>query len=298
MLPVTITDYWDRLMTMAFPEMPSHAGEFPTYDVQVKGIKIHFAKTGHGPPLIAIHGWTNNWEGWIPIVPYLKDEFTLYLLDLPGFGNSDNLPHYSVRIAADYIAHFSSRLPAKPSLFSVSMGSFVAADIILRYPDKVKKAILTGPVIKDGKPKYVPEALDIFLKTVNRSPVSQSALKRMIETRAAAYIAAKYLNMYHWNREIVDLYGMIGKKLVRKEAYVEMGISATEYDLHKTLLSIKKPVLLILGDKDFYTSPDFVKKDVLPFNKQLRLSVIPGAGHVTPWEKPEEVASLLSDFLK
>ncbi len=217
---------------------------------------------------------------------------------MPGFGNSGDLPHYSIQSTADYLSKFIKTLSEKPSLVSVSMGSFVAADIALRYSKNIYKAILTGPVIKDGRHKHIPTAFDLIFRAVQKSSLTKAALKRIIETRAAAYFAAKYLNMYRWNREIVDLYGMIGKKLVRKEAYVDMGVSASKYNLKSTLAHLSLPTLLILGDKDIYTSAQIVRKEILPLNKNLKLSIIKEAGHVTPWEKPQKVASQIIKFLK
>jgi len=289
--------YYQRLKSFLFPyASTSHYKQFKCIQKSVNGIKLNYVKVGRGEPLVFIHGWTNNWQGWIPIVTHLRQKFTLYLIDLPGFGHSGDLPHYSVQIAADYISKFIKTLPAAPSIVSLSMGSFVGADLTLRYPNSIKRAILTGAVVADSKHKRLPATVELFLRAVRKSTISKAALKRLIETRAAAYFAAKYLNMYRWNREIVDLYGMVGKKLVRKEAYVDMGISASRYDMKNTLTRLSVPTMLILGDKDIYTSAEIVKKEILPLNKKLFLSVIKDAGHVIPWEKPKEVAALITKF--
>lgn len=270
---------------------------YPTFKKKIKGLNLNFAKVGRGKPLVFIHGWTNNWEGWIPLAEKLKKHFTLYLLDMPGFGHSADLPHYSIQKAADYISGFIKTLSDKPSLVSVSMGSFVAAEITKRYPKIIYKTILAGSVINDGRHKHIPTAIELFLKAINKSSLSRAAIKRLIETKAVAYFAAKYMNMYRWNREIVDLYGMIGKKLVRKEAYVDMGVSASKYDLKSTLTKLSVPTLLIHGDKDIYSSYKFIAKSVIPANKNLSLKVIKDAGHVTPWEKPAKVANIIKKFL-
>lgn len=271
---------------------------YPTFKKKIDGFNLNFAKIGHGSPLVFIHGWTNNWEGWIPLSEKLKKDFTLYLLDMPGFGHSADLPHYSIQKAAEYLAGFIKTLPDKPSLVSVSMGSFVSAEIAMRYPKIIHKAILTGSVINDNRHKHIPSAIELFLKAINKSSLSKIAVKRLIETKAVAYFAAKYMNMYRWNREIIDLYGMIGKKLVRKEAYVDMGLSAAKYDLESTLTKLSVPTLIIHGDKDIYSSYKFIAKNVILTNKNLSLKVIKNAGHVTPWEKPAKVASFIKRFLE
>lgn len=277
----------------------SHADLFPTFQKKIGGVTVNFARTGKGRPLVFIHGWTNNWEGWIPNVKYLEKHFSLYLLDMPGFGHSSDLKSYSVQKTADIIARFIKKtIRKKVSLAAVSMGSFVAADLTLRYPHLIKNTILTGAVINDGRHTTIPKAVNKSLKFLNKSPKGGKILKKAIETRAAAYLFGKYLNMYKFNKKIIDDYGMIGKKLVRKNAYIQMGISAFSYNLENTLKNVKRPLLLILGDKDIYTSYIYVMKNILPANKNLTLKVLKDAGHVTPWEKPKEVAYLINKFTK
>jgi len=293
-----LKEYYQVLYKLLFPVYKSHAHEYFSYQKKVKGIKINYAKVGHGPIILFIHGWTNNWEGWIPIVEYLQDDYTLFLVDLPGFGDSGNLPKYSIPICADYIASFLKTLPTKcQAVVGVSMGSFVTADLALRYPKLMHRAILNGPVIKDGRFRIIPPAIDIFLKTVQKSSLSERALKRLVETRAVAYLLAKYLNMYKFRKDIVDSYGMVGKKKVRRQAYVEMGISASGYGLLEVLCQVSLPTQLIIGNKDVYTSYNFIRRQILPCNKNLTLSIIPNAGHVVPWEKPKEVAEAIKNFL-
>lgn len=271
---------------------------YQTFKMQANGVLLNYAKIGSGPPLIFIHGWTNNWIGWVPIVKYLKNRFTLYLIDLPGFGDSGHLPHYSIEIAADYVAAFINTLNLQiPAVIGVSMGSFVAAEVASRYPHLIKTSILTGPVLKDNHNKILPDTLHVFLQTIQKSQMSETALKRLIETRATAYFLAKYMNMYKFKQDLVDNYGMIGKKKLTKEAYVEMGISGSGYNLFNKLARLHLPTQLIIGEQDKFTSPIFIKTKLLPMNKSLSLVVIPKAGHVVAWEKPSQVAKAIKDFL-
>ena len=57
--------------------------------VQVGGLTTKYEKIGAGPLFVLLHGWANNWEAWLPIVPALADRFTLIIPDLPGFGGSE-----------------------------------------------------------------------------------------------------------------------------------------------------------------------------------------------------------------
>lgn len=278
----------------------AYATEYPEQKMNVNGIKINYAKAGTGPILVLVHGWANNWISWVPVANYLRQHYTVYLIDLPGFGDSDNLPEYSVELAAKCVIGFVKKLPAKPAaLIGLSMGSMVVAEAGKINSTIVKNLILMGPVIKNGNLKnIVSHTVESSLKIINNFPVSQIFLKKIIETRVAAYSMSKYINMYKFNKFLVDEYGMIGKKKMRREAFVQMGYTGASYDLNNTLTDYQLPVLLIYGKEDKISSPVFVKKTLLKQNRRIQLKVIPEAGHVVPLEQPRKVATSIDQYLK
>ena len=50
---------------------------------------IYYQRLGQGPDLIMLHGWGNDVSSFWGVTDFLKDDFTLWLIDLPGFGRSD-----------------------------------------------------------------------------------------------------------------------------------------------------------------------------------------------------------------
>jgi pimeloyl-ACP methyl ester carboxylesterase len=286
-----------RIHSFFFPTYPNHTHLYHPQKTSIIGKKINFVKVGNGPPIIFIHGWTNDWEGWIPVIPYLQSKFSVYLVDLPGFGHSDDLLNHNVEAAAKYLSLFIKKeIKKKTTVVGVSMGSFVATDMGIQSPQIIDKVILTGPVINNDGHHLFAKFFHIFLILMNTNSITQTVIKRIVETRAAAYFFGKYLNMYRFQKDIVDEYGMVGKQLVRKKVYLEMGISATNYDLKTRLKEIRVPTLLIVGDRDRYADIKHIKSKVLPINKLLKMKIIKDAGHVTPWEETEDVCRLITTF--
>ena len=52
---------------------------------------------GQGPALVLLHGWGVNSAVWQPVTEQLSEHFCLYIVDLPGFGDSEPLEHYSLQ---------------------------------------------------------------------------------------------------------------------------------------------------------------------------------------------------------
>lgn len=292
-------DYYSAVKSFIFPQMSGDKKTYATDFWLIDSVKINFAKVGQGPPLLLVHGWANNWEGWKPLIPYLKDRFSLYLIDLPGFGDSGNLATYNVESLSRYLFKFSQKISPPPlAAIGLSMGTLVISEMIRRHPTGLTKAILIGPPIKDVGLNLIARTLRYSLWFIKNFRPGEIAIKKLVETRVAAYAVSKYVNMYRFNRFLVDSYGMIGKKKMRKEAFTQMGISGANYDLKKVLEALPVATLIIYGREDKISSPQFARRELLPKNAHLFCVDIAEAGHVVPWEKPQEVAEAITQFLE
>ena len=56
--------------------------------VQANGASFHTVETGHGAPLLLLHGWPEFWLTWEPVMARLADRYRLIAPDLRGFGDS------------------------------------------------------------------------------------------------------------------------------------------------------------------------------------------------------------------
>lgn len=267
-------------------------------DIQVKDKKMHYAVSGEGEIIVLVHGWCNNWMGWIPLINKLKKNFKVYAIDQMGFGKSARLKQYSVEIQADYLAEFVKLMPIKPLLIcGLSLGTFVVADCILRYPQASEKIVLIGAVLPTSRPKkIIGKILEKSLEKINGHDLPEKAIKKIIEQRITAYILSKYINMYKFNRFLIDTYGYFGRIQMSRKAYIQMGISASKYRLDKTIDSINKPTLLVFGAADKFTKMKNAK-NILQ-RKNIVYAEIPESGHITSLEKPNEVAFEIRKFVQ
>jgi len=291
-------DLYAVLKSFIYPTFGGDAVKYKTHKIKVGNISINYAKVGSGPALVLLHGLTNNWECWIPCISYLKDSYTLYIMDAPGYGDSGNLENYSIEIFADYVSKFIKKLSLDPiSVIGLSLGGLISAEFGKKYPDFSKSIVICGPIIKEGNTSVLAKTLRYSLWVVSNFSLSERALKKIIETRVVSYAVSKYANMYKFNRFLVDQYGIIGKRKMRERAFVKMGISVGDYDLRNTLKGYLLPTLLLYGKEDRLSSYKHAKKVVIENNKNLKLSVIPDAGHIVSMEKPKETAEEVKRFL-
>ena len=72
------------------------------------GSYIRYKKSGSGKPLLLLHTIRNRLEYFDRVVPLLTDSYTVYALDLPGFGDSpvNKNEEYNQRYMTNAIADF------------------------------------------------------------------------------------------------------------------------------------------------------------------------------------------------
>ena len=59
-----------------------------------------YGVTGQGPAVVVCHGTPASSHIWDEVIEYLKDDFTFYYFDLPGYGVSDKFSGQDVRLRA------------------------------------------------------------------------------------------------------------------------------------------------------------------------------------------------------
>jgi len=108
--------------------------------------QLSFQKIGTGTPLILLHGFTGDTTTMMPLGLGLNEDRTIYLIDLPGHGETgllDDVSLYGFEETIDLLRNFliHSNLD-QVDLLGYSMGGRIALGFAIRYPELVKKLVL------------------------------------------------------------------------------------------------------------------------------------------------------------
>lgn len=114
------------------------------HDADVQGIKLHYLKSGHGAPLLLVHGYAETSLMWRPLMPSLAERFTVIAPDLPGIGDSaipaDGL---DMKAAAVRIHALMSSLGfQKAEVVGHDIGLMVAYAYAAMYPAETTKLVV------------------------------------------------------------------------------------------------------------------------------------------------------------
>jgi pimeloyl-ACP methyl ester carboxylesterase len=90
------------------------------------GARIEYVESGEGPPLLLVHGITENHHAWDPIVPALEAHWHVVNVDLRGHGESERrAPYDPVTMATDLNAVVEDAGLDAPLVVGHSLGGVV-----------------------------------------------------------------------------------------------------------------------------------------------------------------------------
>jgi pimeloyl-[acyl-carrier protein] methyl ester esterase len=93
------------------------------------------------PPIILLHGWGFQHHIWDDFVSFLIEDFSVFQIDLFGYGQSPMLEPYSLENIAK---HLVEQLPENALWVGWSLGGLIAQFTAFNYPNKIKGLFLIG----------------------------------------------------------------------------------------------------------------------------------------------------------
>lgn len=124
------------------------SSKWPSGYVQANGIRIHYTRTGgNRPPLVLLHGLTDNGRCWGPVAEVLQADYDIIMPDMRAHGFSDAPESgYSLMMLAKDVAGMIDALGLeRPLVIGHSLGAITALLLACMSPDKVRAVVLEDP---------------------------------------------------------------------------------------------------------------------------------------------------------
>lgn len=217
----------------------------------INDIKLNYEVSGVGPPLILLHGWGGNLHTFDNLTRQINEDFTVYQIDLPGFGESVLEDSYTIEDCADLINEFCNKLNIiEPVVLGHSFGGRVAIVYASKY--EIKKLILVAtPGIKE-----------------------KFNLKKYIKIKLYKLSKKLHFNIRMGSTDYKNSNDILRKTLVM----------AVNNDLSLFVNKISCPTLLIYGKKD-KTVPLYIGQKIHKMINGSGLVVVKKCGHFPYIEK-------------
>src|ERR671911_1299940 len=114
--------------------------------LELEGNWIRSGVTGGGPPVLLVHGWLSSSGVWRRLAGRLAQRFTVYTVDLTGFGDSDKpISGYGIRYGSRllyaFCAHFGL---SRVAVVGHDVGGTMAMKLAADHPDVVGRLVLVA----------------------------------------------------------------------------------------------------------------------------------------------------------
>ena len=284
---------------------------------EVNGVNIHYAMGGSGDPIYLIHGVPKTMYFWHKVIPYLTPHFTVVVLDVRGYGESER-PHsggydgqggYDTRTQADDIAALAIHLGhEKIRIVGEDWGAAIGYSVAAFHRNLVKQLIFQ-------------EMLLPGVGYGDHEVAGRTRKFKKIDARTMWHL--NFFNVPHYPEMLMEgrerkFWGYFMKREMwdptsATEDYIDEQVAwlsdpggtrtilqvyrANELDAEQNRLQfankLKIPVLALGGDAFF---GDEVKHTMTPVAENVEGVVLKNCGHNPSLEMPADLARIYLDF--
>ncbi len=253
------------------------------------GGQIYYEAVGEGTPVILLHGHTLDLRMWDPQVkPLLDAGYRVIRPEMRGYGHSSKQqPGQQFTHLDDMMTVMDSLHITKAHVVGLSMGSFVASEMVSMHSDRLLTATLAS-----GNIRNIPGPSTPFdsLELARKDSVIAQNLAQGIDKWKEEWIE-KLVSGGGSNREAIresvtqQVNDWDAWQLVNREMRNYYG-----YEAWDTLKARQPeiPVLILSGEKEGKG-----KNPMLQYLPNGRQVIIPDCGHMSNMEKPEDFTQLI-----
>ena len=271
---------------------------------KIDDASITVRKFGKGNPIVLIHGFVVNGCTWRKIIPTLAEQFTCYVVDLPGFGDSkwdDNTDFTFTAQSRRLVKLFKKLNLSNYSILAQDTGASIARIVAVTEQENIDKLVLINTEMPNHRPPFIP-LYQFFAKL----PLANFLFRSLI--KIDAFVRSPFfLNQFYYDKSKLkdkeNLNRYINPLKTSKDKMFGMleylkGIEWKVIDnFAKSHGKIKAKTLFLWGENDKTFPIEIARKMPSQFNVKCEFASIPKSSLMPHEEKPDEVLNKVIPFL-
>jgi len=294
------------------------AAEVSHHFADLSECRMHYVKRGEGRPILFLHGFPQFWFLWRRQLAELGDEHAVYAPDMRGYNLScrpEDVEAYRMRHLVADVRELVEQLDLAPlTLVGHDWGGIVSWAFAMKYTEMLERL-----VVIDGPPPFT------WIRDLRESPKQREAVNYMLEFSKPspgpedmlmanefslmddllvriggreARLSDAERAIYHdaWARPGALRGGLNYYRAARMGDQIAAAGVPGEYASKIASQTVDVPTLVIWGENDVALLPSLTR-GLSEWVPELRVEIISGAGHWVPYERPEQVNSLIRQFV-
>ncbi len=289
--------YSDEELIKSLPNFSNHYAE-------VNGTRLHYVSGGQGEPLILIPGYPETWWAYHKVMPLLASKYNVVVAEMRGMGSSDkSVSGYDKKNMAKDIHELVKILGfEKVNIGGHDIGAHVAFSFAANYPETTSKLIILDTPHPDENMYQlpmlpIPGANYLYPWWLAFNQVKELP-EQLLEGRMDILINYLFNNLVIDKHSITDF-----DKNIYTSAYNSIeAIRASnawyqafpqDIEDQKAYDKLYMPVIGIGG-----SGYQMLQMSLTNTAVNLQLKKIEESGHFILYEKPNDVAEYIIEFLE
>ncbi len=235
----------------------------------VDDVRLYYEVTGHGPPVLALHGGGGSSKSLAPVIAALSARYTVIAPDARAHGRSTDSakPLTYSRLTEDMVELLDKLKVGPVIVVGWSDGGIVGLELAVHHPERVTKLVAFGA---NARLEGLTDAARAWVQTATAVTLAKS--RETYEQLAP--------DPKHWP--------VFAEKLT---ALWRTQVPISEAELAR----IKAPTLIAVGDRDMVRLEHAV--ELYRTIPGAQLFVAPGSTHYVLRERPAHANQVVLDFL-
>jgi pimeloyl-ACP methyl ester carboxylesterase len=254
-------------------------------------VQLNYHRSGHGEPLVLIHGIGSRWQMWEPVLERLRAERDVIAIDLPGFGGSPMPPPGTPagpESLTTLVQEFLEELDVqRPHVAGNSLGGLVALELARRGAVRSANGISPAGFANRPETMMARGSLRLMIRLARwMAPRANGILRTPTARRLALGQVVARPERIPPAHAADDLRALAGAP------WFDLTLPTLRANHFGDGPEIAVPVTIAWGDKDRLLLPRQAQRAarLIP---GARIVPLPGCGHVPTFDDPELVARVV-----
>lgn len=272
--------------------------EAKTLDIP-DNLRLRYVKIGEGPPLVLLHTLRTQLEYFRDLAPLLTKTYTVYAIDLPGFGYSSidpSAPFDEPYLRSGIVGFLESLDLRDVTLVGESIGAALALTAAAEVPDRIRAVYAFntydyetrfGDGIRRGN--WFANLIIGGLQVPVFGPIGGALENRVV---LGKIMAGGYADPRKLPADLLTEFDTVARRPHYKRVARKVLQQWRSWSQARERYSaVKAPVTLIYGDKDWSRVPE--RERTKAALKNARMFTLQNTGHFSSVENPRGAAEVI-----
>ena len=251
------------------------------------GGHLYYEQRGKGEAMVLLHGHSLDRRMWDEQWKPLSKHFRLIRMDFRGYGLSSEQREDLQRTHVDDVVTLMDSLHIdKAHVVGLSMGAFVAGDMLAMYPERMLSCTLASGGIRNTKgPSEPMDSAESAKRDLEIAALKKKGVERMKEEWTEQLMASGGSRRERMRKALTQMiHDWTAWQPLHKEVRLFYGKEA--WTRLQARGKVAVPTLFLRGENELKGKP-FAPREA-QYLSHFQVVVVPDCGHMLNMERPEE----------